>query len=177
MGNLLVIKNADFSANAVEVVTPPTPPGPAPIPVVLTGKLSGTYVFYLSYQGDTQIQQQPSDVQIVANTKLIVYNVEQYVGKVVEITSANYIISGAMYDCFSSNLGNLTYDGIENLSTHNPALKHSITAIESFNVSTATTGEVTTIRKTIPSGAKYLCVTARFDEGLTEQQLKAVVYL
>lgn len=177
MGTLLVIKNADFSANAVEVVTPPTPPGPTPATVVLTGKLSGTFVFYLAYQGATQIQQKESNSQIVANTKLIVYDVEQYVGKVVEITSANYVISGGQYDCFSSNLGNLTYDGIENLSSHTPGLKHSITAIESFNVTTTTTGEVTTIRKTIPSGAKYLCVTARFNEGLTEQQLKAVVYL
>ena len=176
MGTLLVIKNADFSANAVEVVTPPTPPGPTPALVVLTGKLSGAFVFYLAYQGATQIQQKIPSNTIVANTKLIVYDVEQYVGKVVEITSANYVINGASYDCFSSNLGDLTYDGIENLSSHNPALKHSITAIESFNVTTTTTGKVSTIRKTIPSGTKYLCVTARFDEGLTEQQLKAVVY-
>lgn len=175
------MKNADFSANAVEVITPPTPgptpPGPTPGTVTLTGKLSGTYVFYLAYQGATNIQQQPTNQPIVANTKLIVYDVEQYVGKVVEITSANYVLSDALYDCFSSNLGNLTYDDIESLSTHSPQVKHSITAIESFNVTTTTTGEVTTIRKTIPSGAKYLCVTARFDEGLTEQQLRAVVYL
>ena len=177
MGTLLVIKNADFSANAVEVVTPPTPPGPTPSTVVLTGKLSGTNVFYLAYQGATQIQQQIPSQPLVANTKLIVYDVEQYVGKVVEITSANYVLSNALYDCFSSDLGNLTYDGIENLSAHSPELKHSITAIESFNVTTTTTGEVTTIHKTIPSGTKYLCVTARFDEGLTEQQLKAVVYV
>lgn len=176
MGTLLVIKNADFSANAVEVVTPPTPPTP-PVPVELSGKLSGTHVFYLAYQGATQIQQQFPNNTLVSNTKLIVYNVEQYVGKLVEITSANYVISGAQYDCFSSDLGDLTYDGIENLSSHQPELYHPISAIESFNVTTTTMGEVSTIRKTIPSGTKYLCVTARFDEGLTEQQLKAVVYV
>lgn len=180
MGTLLVIKNADFSTNAVEVVTPPTPPGPTPAPVVLSGKLSGTYVFYLAYQGATNIQEQnpngPS-AAILANTKLIVYDVQQYVGKTVRITSANYVLSGALYDCFASSLGNLTINDIENLSGKNPEVFHAITAIESFNVSTTTTGAVTTIEKTIPTGAKYLCVTARFDEGLTEQQLKAVVYV
>lgn len=175
MGKRLIFNDVDFSANAVEIITPPTPPGPTPTPVVLSGKLSGYCVFYLAYQGATNIQQQASGNQAAGLTKLIVYDVEQYVGKTVEITSANYVLDGAEYDCFASSLGNLTYDGIENLGPHSPAVANSITVIESFNVSTTTTGAVTTIQKVIPTGAKYLCVTARFDEGLTEQQLKAEI--
>ena len=178
MGKRLIFNDVDFSANAVEIITPPTPPGPTPTPVVLSGKLSGTYVFYLAYQGVTNIQEQnpaASTTAVVANTKLIVYDVQQYVGKTVEITSANYVLNGAEYDCFASSLGNLTINDIENLSGKNPFVKHDITAIESFNVSTTTSGAVTTIQKVIPTGAKYLCVTARFDEGLTEQQLKAEI--
>ena len=175
MGKRLIFNDVDFSANAVEIITPPTPP---PTSVVLSGKLSGTYVFYLAYQGATNIQEQrpnTSGTTVAANTKLIVYDVQQYVGKTVEITSANYILSGAVYNCFASSLGNLTINDIENLSGKNPAVVHAITAVESFNVSTTTSGAVTTIQKVIPTDAKYLCVTARFDEGLTEQQLKAEI--
>lgn len=172
MGKRLIFNDVDFSANAVEVIVPPTPS------IILSGKLSGTYVFYLAYQGATNIQEQDPNgpsAAILTNTKLIVYDVQQYVGKTVEITSANYVLNGAEYDCFASSLGNLTINDIENLSGKTPFVAHAITAVESFNVSTTTTGAVTTIQKVIPTGAKYLCVTARFDEGLTEQQLKAEI--
>lgn len=168
MGKNLVIKNADFSANAVEVITP-TPVDP------ITTKLSGNFVFFMDYNNAKQIQQKTPSSSTVANTKLLVADVQEFVGRTVRITSANYVVSGAYYDCFASDLGTLSFNNIPNLTSANPEVKTNITVIESFNVTTTTTGAVSTVTKVIPTGAKYLCVTARFDEGLTQEQLKVIL--
>lgn len=163
MGKNLIIKGADFSANAVDVIEPPT--------TELVTKTSGFGLFFLKYTDGTRIQQETSANQVAHNTKIVVADVSEYAGRTVRITSANYVIAGADYDCFCASLGDISFNDIPNMSYSRNTVKHAISAIETFNVTTTTTGEVATVSKVVPQGANYLVVTARFDEGLTDQEL------
>lgn len=169
MGKVLVINGADFSANAVETIS--FDGGDT-----LVYKRSQTGVFFLDYNNEQSIQESLNAV--AANTRLYVYKVSAFVGRTVRITSANYVISGAYYDCFASDLGTFSFDDVPTLTGANAtsstvSKKTPITAIDTFSVTSTTTGTKTTITKVIPSGARYLLVSARFDEGLLESEVKA----
>lgn len=169
MGKRLIIHGSDFSANAASAM-----PGEIPY------KKSGFCIQYLDYNGNTLIQQLNGDSPVATNTRLLVCDVSNFIGMTISITSANYVLEGAQYDAFVSDLGDLTFDGIPDLAPippKQPTIFHSVTAIESFNVTTTTTGEVATIQKVVPANAKYLLVTARFNEGLTEEMLSVDVVL
>lgn len=169
MGKVLIIKGADFSTNATDVISFDDD--------TLVMKKSQAGVFFLDYQGSTEIQETKT-APVSTKSKVFVWDVRQYVGRSVKITSANPIVTNANYDCFASDLGTLSFTDIPSLSSANAQsgsggnTHYPITVISVFNVS-STQNVKGTVTKIIPSGAKYLVVTARFDNGLLESEVKA----
>lgn len=165
MGKALVIKGADFSVNAVEQLG-----------IAIPTKKTGFYVFFLDYSGASNIQQAPSNSATGAVMKLLVADVEGFVGEDIKITAANPIVADAYYACFTASLGDLQFENIPTLgaSGTNSSILHAITPIESFNVSTVA-NETKTITKTVPSGAKYLVVSGNYSEDLTDAAFKVIL--
>ena len=164
MGKALVIKGADFSVNSVEQLG-----------IAIPKKRTGFYVFFLDYNGSTNIQQAPSNSATGAVMKLLVADVEDFVGEDIKITAATPIVASAYYACFTASLGDLQFDDISTLGSSgtNSSILHAITSIESFNVSTVA-NETETVTKTVPSGAKYLIVTGNYSEDLTDAAFKVI---
>ena len=166
MGKAIIIKGADFSANAVERI---------PTGDVLETKKSQRYVLFLDYQNICAIRQNTSGASgNPQNYGIIVGDVQNYVGRQVRITSATPIISEAYYACFTNSLGDLTFDEIPNLgmAPSTSQIRHTITPIgNTFNISDVS--DITqSVTKTVPSGAKYLIVTGSFNGNLTESNFK-----
>lgn len=166
MGKAIIIKGADFSANAVERI---------PTGDVLETKKSQRYVLFLDYQDICAIRQNQSGAGgNPQNYGIIVGDVQNFVGRTIRITSATPVVSGAYYACFTNSLGDLTFDEIPNLGVAPGTLqvRHNITPIgNTFNISDVT--DVTqSVNKTVPSGAKYLIVTGSFNGDLTESNFK-----
>lgn len=163
MAKVLVIKDADFSTNAIELI---------PFADVLPTKKSQLGVLFLDYQGSAKIRQGTPDQQASTTMKILVADVSAYIGRTVQITSAHNVIAGAYYACFTATLGDLSFSNIPSLAGVTGGLDHPFSVIESFNVS-STDLQSATITKTIPSGAVYLVVTGNFAGDLTEANFKA----
>lgn len=161
MAKALIIKDADFSTNAIEL---------RPFADVLPTKKSQFGVFYLDYNGTVKIRQ--TNDPAAATMKILVADVSAYIGRTVRITSANNVIAGAYYACFTMTLGDLSFSDIPNLAGGSGNVDHPFSVIESFNVS-STDLQSATITKTIPNGAVYLVVTGNFAGDLTETNFKA----
>ena len=168
MGKVVLLDGVDFSQNSVGTI--------------MFGdfilKASGYGAFYLSYQGRDAITISKSSQEIL-NQKLFAYKINpDLIGKEVNITSANYVIDGAYYCAFVSDLGYLTFSEIPNLSGSSlpsgQPVYHELNSIENFNVSSVEHTKKT-ITKTIPAGAKYLLVTADFNGNLSENDVKVEV--
>ena len=167
MGKVLLIKDANFSQNAIEQI-----PLADFIPTRLT---NGFYVYYMDNSGTSAIRQLKESSTAGASLKLFVADVTNYVGRTIKITAATPYLEGAHYGCFASDLGGFAFDQIPSLeptpSSHSKnMISTPITTISSFDVST-TTGIKKTITKTIPSGAKYLLMAIEHSQGFTDNEL------
>lgn len=166
MGKAIIIKGADFSANAVEQIG-----------VAIPQVKSLDYVLYLDYQSNSNINQlgYNSPNPLAPKLHILVADVTDFVGEEVLITSQHSVVSGANYACFTDNLGDLTFGDIQTLgsSSQSAGTNHAITIIESFNVSTVNETRASIV-KTVPSGAKYLIVTGIIDTNLPESEFKVI---
>lgn len=165
MGKVLIIKNADFSQNAIEQVALSNVPF----------NISFWSVNFLDYQSNKNINQLPYDSIAGQSMRLVVADVSAHVGESISITSENPIVSNAYYACFTASLGDLTYQGIPSLGGASSQTPHAIVPIGStFNIS-STAQQKKTITKTVPNGAKYLVFTADFGGNLTLADIKVEV--
>lgn len=167
MGKVLLIKDANFSQNAIEQI-----PLADFIPTRLT---NGFYVYYMSYSGTSAIRQVKTDSSAGESLKLFVADVTNYVGRTIKITAATSVYKGAKYACFASDLGGFAFDQIPSIepmpgSQSGAQIITPVTTISTFDVST-TIGIKTTITKTIPTGAKYLLMTINYSQGFTDNEL------
>ena len=162
MGKRLIIRGADFSDNCIEIGD------------TIAMKKSGAGVNYLNYQ-TTVNSIQRNRVTAAQTSKLFVFDVNNFVGRTVQITACHAVVSGASYCCFSSDLGTLSFVDIPNLvgsqATSDMPLNVQITVVENFNVS-VTTKVKNTITKVIPTGANYLLLSYKTDGDLAENAVK-----
>lgn len=171
MGKILVINGADFSENALDQVSPSYN--------VVTKKTQAG-VQFMDFDGVCAIRQMHSKQPAATYSILMVSDVTSYIGKIIKITSATPVTSGAYYATFSSDLGTLTFNDIPTMKEipgSGIGVNYPVTPVgEAFNISSVSKiGE--TITKTIPLGAKYLLVTIRTDEGFNVADAKVVVEL
>lgn len=143
MGKSLIIKGADFSQNSIQES--------------LNYKISPLHYHYIATAGN--YLQRTADTY---NEYFIVADVRAYRGKTLKIKSSNYVISGAYYDCFSEDLGNIQYDDIPNLNWNINELHSINNVIENFNVST-TDRQPNIITKVIPNTANYVIISVNVD--------------
>ena len=158
MGSRLIIKNANFYENCIEEGD------------TIVMRKSGWGVSYLNFS--TTVNSIQRNRTTVAQTfKLFVYDVTNFVGSQIAITTCHAVISGASYCAFSADLGKLTFNDIPSLdgsqAPSDTGYNVQIGSIENFNVS-STNKVKNTITKTIPSGARYLCLTFMSDGNLAE---------
>lgn len=163
MGKVLLIKDANFSQNAIEQI-----PLADFIPTRMT---NSSHVFYMDYSGTSAIRQLKGTNSAGTPLKLFVADVTNYVGRTIKITAATSYLEGAHYGCFASDLGGFAFDQVPSIG---PAQVDTIitpvTTISVFDVSTAM-GVKTTITQSIPTGAKYLLMTINYSQGFTDNEL------
>ena len=158
MGRNLVIRGADFLENCISQGEN------------IQMKKSGWGVCYLNYSTTVNCIQR-NRIQVAQPWKIFVFDVTDYVGRNVSITTCHPVVSGGSYCAFSADLGTLSFNDIPNLQgsqapSNNP-LNLQISTVENFNVST-TAKVKRTITKTIPTGTKYLLLTYANDGDLVE---------
>lgn len=167
MGKVLLIKDANFSQNAIEQI---------PLTDFIPTRLTNSFcVYYMDYRGTSAIRQVKASSSAGASMKLFVADITNYVGRTIKITAATTKLEGAHYGCFSSDLGGFTFDQIPSIgpmpsSQSGTVITTPVTTISTFDVST-TDGIKTTITKTIPTGAKYLLIAIQYSQGFTDNEL------
>lgn len=165
MGKKLIIKNADFSENCIGQDDS------------LVFKKSGWGACYLNFS-TTVNSIQRNRIAAAQTFKLFVYDVSEHVGEDISITTCHAVVSGASYCAFSADLGPLTFNDIPNLNgsqaPSDSGYNVQIGTIENFNVSSSSKVKKTIV-KTIPTGARYLCLTFMSDGDLAESGVKAEI--
>lgn len=165
MGKKLIIKNADFSENCIGQDDS------------LVFKNSGWGVCYLNFS-TTVNSIQLNKIAVAQGFKLFVYDVSNYVGSQIAITTCHAVVSGASYCTFSEDLGPLTFNDVSSLNgsqaPSDQPYNVQIGSIENFNVS-STNKVKKTITKTIPAGARYLVLTYMNDGDLEESGVNAEI--
>lgn len=166
MGKIIVINGADFSDNALAKVTPS---------YNLKIKKTKNGVQFMEYQGVCAIRQVAQASTYVNYMKLLVADVRNLNGKVVQITTATPVVEGAFYCAFTSSLGGIDFNDIPELQYGSTAVNMEVPKVgDAFNVS-ETDKVKDTVTKLIPTGAKYLLVTIRTDTGMSEGEANVVV--
>ena len=165
MGKVLVLRGTDFSENAVDKVV---------IDNFIPTALSYQCAYYMDYQNVSAIRQTTETSAAGLKVRLFVADVSNYVGRQIDITAANDVVTGAYYGCFASDLGTFTMEEIATLGAAPSFTTTNITTLETFNISTVS-GVKKTVRKTIPAGAKYLCVGVMISEGFNTDELNVAL--
>lgn len=157
MGKKLIIIGADFSDNCIDLEGS------------ILETVSGTGVAYLNYSTTVNSIQRNASTTI----KLFVFDVSNFIGRTVRITGCHAVVTGAIYCCFSSDLGTYSFDDIADLeaSPTSTSINVEISSVENFNVS-VTSKVQNTITKEIPTGGNYLLLSYRTDGDLAESGVK-----